>query len=136
MRLKTNIANRHQREPDLTSLINIVFLILIFLLVAGTFRPFSARDIKLATVSPESADAVSRGVLIVHSDGRIVYQGSALTLANLAAAVGSDTKIRKDKPFTIVADARVEGHTVLQIIRTVRSVGFTSIALMTERKRQ
>ena len=133
MRLHQN--KRRRSEPDMTSLINIVFLILIFFLVAGAFRPFSARDLKLAKVASDTLETTSPGVLIVHADGRLVFQGRTITLTTLAAAIDGREALSRNKPFTIVADARLSADIILNVMRTVREAGFKSIALMTERER-
>lgn len=130
------LPRRSRREPDLTSLINIIFLILIFFVVAGSLRPFSARDIELTKVARESAAAVVPSRLIIHRDGRIRYGGQDVSVAGLSGLVRDGPKLDMSKPITIVADGRVEGSLVLEVSRALRNAGLQEVSVMVERARK
>lgn len=123
-----------RREPDLTGLINIVFLILIFFLVAATLRPFSAREIKLAVSPGAHSEAVSPGQLVVFADGRIQYRGVEMELSDLNQRLADDAASNRRAPFTIVADARADAQRVLAVVLEAKVAGFRSVSLLTERK--
>lgn len=132
MRLRnTDVSMR--READLTGMINVVFLILIFFIVAGALRPFSARNIELATIAPDAGNTVAPAQLIVHQDGRIVWRGTDLAVADIAAAV---PVLDETKTFIIVADSRLSAARLLETTRALRSAGHKSVAVMSERQRQ
>jgi biopolymer transport protein ExbD len=136
-RLGQRRAGGRGREPDLTSLINIVFLILIFFVVAGALRPFSARDVRLAKVAQERAGQVSPGHLIVREDGRLTYRGADVSLEALGelvagqAAPGSGGKA--PAVFTLVADGRLPAKRLLEVSRVLKGAGVGRVALMVER---
>ncbi len=129
-----------RREPDLTSLINIVFLILIFFVVAGALRPFSARDVALAKVAKGDAEVVSPGVLIVRQDGRLTYRGQDVDLATLAELVRAQVSRRAlldgRGGFTIVADGRLPAKRLLDVSGVLKGAGVERVALMVERSGQ
>ena len=108
MKFKTLDASR-RREPDLTSLINIVFLILIFFIVAGTLRPFSARDIKLAKSQPDSTSAVVSANVVAFADGGLTHRGQTVSLEELVVRIRNERSASEPAPLTIVADARLSG---------------------------
>lgn len=135
MKLKAP-AHIRTREPDLTSLINIVFLILIFFIVAGALRPFSARNIELTKIAADAAGAVAPGRLIAHADGRLTYRGADIALAELGPAVASEAARRSFETFVIVADARLPGSSLLAVIRKLRAARITPISVMSERERK
>lgn len=123
-----------RREPDLTSLINIVFLILVFFVVAGALRPFSARDVVLAKVAQKDAGAVSPGRLIIRRDGRLTYRGRDVGLDRLAEQVrGRWSGLDQAGVFTIVADGRLPATRVLEVSRVLKASGVERMALMVER---
>ena len=129
-----------RRESDLTSLINIVFLILIFFVVAGALRPFSARDVALAKVAKGDAEAVSPGVLIVRRDGGLTYRGQDVDLATLAELVRVQM-LRGSRPaalgvFTVVADGRLPAKRLLEVSGVLKGAGVERVALMVERSAQ
>lgn len=136
-----------RREADLTSLINIVFLILIFFVVAGALRPFAAKDIELAKVARGAVDAVSPSTLIVYSDGRIRYRGRVVEVAELGALVAAHASRREGGggvagaldgasgrgAMTIVADGRLPARRLIEVSGALRAAGIESMALMAER---
>jgi len=124
---------RSRREPDLTSLINIVFLILIFFIVAGSLRPFSARDIELTKVANEAADAAVPSRLIVDRNGRIWWGGRNVDLDQLADLVAGSDKPTDGRPLTIVADGQAPGSRVLEVTRVLLRAGIKQVAAMVER---
>lgn len=133
--MKLARSPRKKREPDLTSLINIVFLILIFFLVAGALRPFSARDIQLAVVEPQAADRVAPGRLIIHSDGQMTYAGQSFAGLDIVDAIDQDPRLDRTAPFVIVADGRYPASELLKTVTKIRSKGIRTISVMTERRR-
>ena len=135
MKLKAPVTTRRP-EPDLTSLINIVFLILIFFIVAGTLRPFSARDIQLARTQPDSAGVSVPANLIAHADGRVTYRGEVVPLEELGTRISRDRNNAERAPLTIVADARLNAKRLLEIMRTVRGPGVGEISILTEQLRE
>ncbi|MEO0619191.1 MAG: biopolymer transporter ExbD [Pseudomonadota bacterium] len=132
MRLRTSRAAR-RRDADLTGLINIVFLILIFFIVAGALRPFSARDIELAKIDPDAGSKVAPSRLIAFEDGRITWGGTEIELDALATVV--PVKTERDT-MIIVADGRLDAARLLDIARRLRAAGHQSVAVMSERARR
>jgi biopolymer transport protein ExbD len=127
-----------RREADLTSLINIVFLILIFFVVAGAIRPFAARDIDLAKVARDDVGVTGSSVLVVHRDGRIQYRGRFVDIDTLSDLMRERTgqqhgADQSGETFTIVADAHLPASRLLEVSRAVQAAGIASVALMVER---
>lgn len=121
-------------EPNLTGLINIIFLILIFFIVAGTLRPFSAADIELAKTDPETSGVSVPVQLIAHRDGSLTYEGTTISEGALADALaGADAAI-KSEPAIIVADGSLEARRLMAVARIVRAAGFTRISVLTEKR--
>jgi len=135
MKLKTSNTSR-RLEPDLTSLINIVFLILIFFIVAGTLRPFSARDIQLAKTQPDRAGVGGPVNLIAYADGRVSYHGEFVSLADLSLRVRQAQTSKDAAPLTIVADARLKAQRLLEIMRALRGPGVGEISILTEKLKE
>ena len=126
-------ASKARKEPDLTGVINIVFLILIFFVIAGSLRPYSARDIKLAkTVANESQSGIS-APLVVHADGRIVYRGGEVVIDELEGVLAGDDRRDGSRPLVIVADHRLDAGRMLDVLAKVRAAGVKDTSILTER---
>ncbi len=135
MRLrKTTPTSR--KEVDLTGLINVVFLILIFFIVAGALRPFSARDIELTKIAPDVGSTVAPGHLVAHANGTLTYRGATVVLDDLIDVVVPPTDPFSRQPFIIVADARLNARTLMAITRKLKSAGHYTVAVMSERVRK
>lgn len=159
MRLETPRTKR--TEPDLTGLINVVFLILIFFIVAGSLRPYAARDLKLAKATAKGGEPVRSSHLIVAADGTIRYRGADITLDALRArlrdeaanagattsgmpAAASTSTPRSQAPSqqaasrqpkcVVVADARADARIVLEVAEACGASRQGTVSLMAERK--
>ncbi|MEL6622960.1 MAG: biopolymer transporter ExbD [Pseudomonadota bacterium] len=134
MNLRDHRATK-AKELDLTGLINIVFLILIFFIVAGTLRPFNESDIELVKTQPDTAGVQAPARVIVRQDGTVILGGDQVIAEGLTDAVERISKPKDGAPFIIVADARLPAKKLLEITRLVRSAGFGDISLLTEKQR-
>ncbi|MDO6729651.1 biopolymer transporter ExbD [Marinovum sp. 2_MG-2023] len=124
-------ARRKDREPT-TALINIVFLMLIFFLVAGTLAAPLDKDLKLVRVA-EIEGTAPADALVVHADGRMTHQGRAVASATeFLAAVPEETRNR----VRIVPDRDLAASALVRIGRDLRAAGAESVVIVTERALQ
>jgi len=125
-------ANKRRGRADpLIALINVVFLLLIFLMVAGTVAPALSRDVELI----DTADPASRpppNAPVILADGRLVLDGVETTAADLARArlAMGETEIR------IVPDRNLPAHQLIEVISELRAAGATEVWIVTERAAQ
>ena len=131
------------REPDDTnmiSLINIVFLILIFFLIASIIRPFSAKDIEL--VKSLSKDKYTRHAqtLVIDKTGNLIINGTPTDPQDLLTMLGKGMVIPEGEQgearLNIIADQSLPSGILLDHLKTIQSLKFASIQLVTERKKQ
>lgn len=132
MKLKTRA--RKPAEENLVPLINIVFLILIFFLVASTIRPFTERDIRLAETKEASSSGAVPRMLLLTRDNRRIVGGEGLSDAALLAqakawADGSEQSV------TVVADAELEGPALVEAVALLTAAGIKEVKLLTRRGR-
>ncbi|WP_136636039.1 ExbD/TolR family protein [Pseudooceanicola onchidii] len=120
---------RSKREPTI-ALINIVFLMLVFFMVAGSLAPPLDKD--LALVDTRDLDGVAPpDALVVHPDGRLSYRGEAIVdaAAYLAGSDGdAETKVAR-----IVPDRNLPAGQLVALARDLRVAGATSVLIVTER---
>ena len=126
------------REPvdiNLTPLIDVVFLLLIFFMVSTTFNRGSELSIELpaASADPQQQQADSIEVAIdakgrFYVNGRQLLNTQAKTLrqALRAAAGESDSP-----PIIISADAMTPHQAVVQIMDAARELGFVRLTFAT-----
>ncbi|WP_120499742.1 biopolymer transporter ExbD [Roseovarius sp. EL26] len=119
------------REPTI-ALINIVFLMLVFFMVAGTLSQPLNKDLKLAQTD-ELDGRAPPDTLVVHSDGRMMYRGKVVENAAAFLAL-KDIEGNEERPTVrIVPDRELNSHVLLTLAKDLRQAGAQRIVLVTER---
>jgi biopolymer transport protein ExbD len=123
---------------DLTPLIDVVFLLLIFFMVSTTFTRENHLNIELPEASGERSEQQAELIdVVINADGQ--YRLNDRTLVNnrretLVRAVtelaGGDTTL----PFVITADARTPHEFVVRAMDVAGSLGFAGLSITTERQ--
>jgi biopolymer transport protein ExbD len=133
-----NLRPRPQEEPDLnlTSLIDVVLLLLIFFMVSTTFVDESRLKIQLPQAGVESAPQQQTEPIevAVTASGEFRVDGKTLlntSPATLSAAVAKIAGTRRDVPITIRADARATHQSVVTAMDVVGRLGFRAINIAT-----
>lgn len=115
------------REPTI-ALINIVFLMLIFFLIAGTIAPPSEPSIELVRLSDLDGSAPAE-TLAIYPDGRSVLEGVDVTPAEveLPESDGEETV------FRLLPDRDLPAWKLLEIAAALEERGVTDLRVVTER---
>lgn len=133
--MKLSKTQHEEPEINLTSLIDVVFLLLIFFMVSTTFERQAALKIDLPEASSEpSVEERERLEIVINEEGRYFVDGNELintrseTLMDaLSAAVGED----RDQPLTIRADARTPHQSVVTAMDAASQMGFVNLSIAT-----
>jgi biopolymer transport protein ExbD len=128
MRLELPTPRRRQLI-SLTPLIDVVFILLIFFMLASSFLDW--RTIPLATPSTNSrvtSDLTPLQVRI-HLDGRLVFEGEALELGQLRAAVRGRLADEPGRSVVVRPDDAVPLQRVVEVLDRVRDSGAGSVRL-------
>jgi biopolymer transport protein ExbD len=129
MRLK---REKPKREPTI-ALINIVFLMLIFFLVAGTLA--QPLDDKLRLVNTRDLETTPPAdALVIHQDSSLTYRGNPVSrenedLENFLTGTGASLKERT----RLVPDRNLDATELVKIGRDLRLAGAEKIVIVTER---
>ena len=113
-----------KRDPSI-ALINVVFLMLIFFLIAGTVSAPLDSDLQLVETSNlegrEPPDA-----LVLRADGSLSFRGTAISVQNYMELIEGDV-------VRVVPDRNASGLRLVELSRTLRDLGAGSVILVTER---
>lgn len=117
-------APRRKRDSTIP-LINVVFLMLIFFLIAGTVAPPLNPDLELVDTSGlegrEPPDA-----LVLLNDGTLSFRGAPTDPATYMLG-------RETGPVRIVPDRDASGPRLIEVTGALRRLGASSVILVTER---
>lgn len=130
-------ARRDDPDINITSLIDVVLLLLIFFMISTTFNRETQVRIELPQASAEAGAASDNAVEIqVDAEGRYYVNDQALintqpeTLMRAIEKVGgTDT----DRPVLIVADAKTPHQAVVTAMDVAGRLGFVHLRVATQR---
>ena len=115
-------------EPTI-ALINVVFLMLIFFLIAGTLAPPLDPDLTLVNTRDLDSTAPPEG-LVINADGTLQADGNPIASAQDYFATHSTETVR------VIPDQALPAKTLLQIGAALREAGAETILIATERSIQ
>ncbi len=123
-------ATRRDGEEGVIPLINIVFLLLIFFMLAGTL---SATDL-FEVAPPESASEEAVGepemVVLMAADGRLALDGQDVDEAGLRQQVAAKLAADPDMRVRLKADGATEAEQVITVMEMLRAAGVTELTLL------
>jgi len=117
---------------NITSLIDVLFLLLIFFMVSSTF--LEQPGIKLELPEAESAVVVEQEeyTLYIDPDGNIFLNEREVTLKNLQDAVSENLPKMKDGALILKADQDVSHGLVVKAMDIVKKAGVKKLIIGTK----
>jgi len=118
-------------EERILPLINVVFLLLIFFMLAGRLTagdPFEIAPPRSASEGPARA---KEPLVMVGADGRLALDGSVLDEATLKAAVAERVSGDVDARVRLKADGRADATQVVAVMELLRQAGVERLRLLT-----
>jgi len=125
--------SKQRRQPENTiALINVVFLMLIFFLIAGTLAPSADREVDLVSLEDMEA-AGPPDMLFVRSDGSTTWGGEPVSPPE-AHARWAQSGDGKPRPFRMAVDRELPALRLLEVIEEIKATGIEDIILVTRRE--
>ena len=115
-------------EERVLPLINVVFLLLIFFLLAG--RLAATDPFPVEAPHSLSGERIGGHDMVVHvgADGRLAFDGATLDEAGLRSAVAQRAT---SGAVRLKADGRVEARRVIAVMEILREAGIERLELLT-----
>ncbi|CAM4414747.1 ExbD/TolR family protein [Pseudoalteromonas ostreae] len=130
-----------ERRPDQTEerilpLINLVFLLLIFFMIAGSLSATEPFDITPPTSSSETAQEVETIVVLMNKKGHFALDNQPLSELDLLTEITDIIKRSPNAEITIKADAGLVGNHLVSFTHELYSIGVKKLQLLTEQAQQ
>ena len=127
-------TRRSGQAPNLTPLIDIVFLLLIFFMLTAHF----VRDESIAIQLPQAETAVSREddaavVVVLDSNGRTRLDGKIIEAQTLEEALRRALQSRSKKWVTLRGDRASDLGNAVTILDAARKAGAETVDVVTEK---
>jgi biopolymer transport protein ExbD len=139
---KMNLRLKKMQEPDinLTPLIDVVFLMLIFFMVSTTFQKESAVKIDLPKASAQEEASKDEVVEVTVNAAGEYFINRARVLnrdsKTLKAAIIKHAGTNNERPFIIRADANAPHQAVVTVMDVAGQLGFSRLSIPTERQQE
>ncbi len=135
--MKFKRQNTEELNLNLTPLIDIVFLLLIFFMVSTTFTKETHLAIKLPEASGEVTDAPDKMVeVVIDKHGQYSINGQTLIsnkLLSLKQAIEKVSLGDHQLPFVITADALTPHESVVRAMDAAGQLGFSRLSITSKK---
>ena len=127
------IAKKAKRKVslNLTSLIDVLFILIIFFAVSSTFLEQPGIELKLPEAQSGNTQIIDKVIINVDRDGNIFLNDKPVQLDMLAEQVKALNENRDEKSVTLNADSSVKHGTVISIMDVLRREGIYKIVVAT-----
>ncbi|MEH6628569.1 MAG: biopolymer transporter ExbD [Motiliproteus sp.] len=133
--MKFKRQSSEEVSVNLTPLIDVVFLLLIFFMVSTTFTKEAHMKIDLPKSSVEEVDETPRAIDITITDkGQYSVNGKRLVngqLKTLKRAIAKEARNKNDVPLIITADAQTPHQKVVTAMDAAGQLGFIHLSITT-----
>ena len=122
---------RSKRDSTI-ALINVVFLLLIFFMLAGKLA--ASDPFEIAPPQSASESSIGAEVLLVQvgAEGQLALEGEILTKSDLQTAVTERMSADPNTPVQLKADAAAKATEVVAVMQLLRAAGVERLKLLTQ----
>ena len=135
--MKFRQAPREELELNLTPLIDVVFLLLIFFMVSTTFQKESEISLQLPRASDAPAEPVTDRIeIVINAAGRVYVNDQELVqsdVESLQTALHQVSGGQSDTPVTIRADAQTTHQSFVTALDAAARLGMRRVTIATTR---
>ena len=133
MKIKPFMTTEESPQVDLTPLIDVVFILLIFFILSANFQKESSVEVDRPSASSSMIKEASKTLTVsVDRNNQIWFKDSVVNLTQLQFQMKS-VVAKKEKINTIInADKSVDTGTLIQVIDAIRLSGISNVAIATQ----
>lgn len=120
---------------DLTPMVDVVFLLLIFFMISTTFIETPGLTINLPKSSQQQTHQKVEEIRVyLAADGRLYLEQKKVSFAELMDALATYGERAAETTFLLMADKEVKHGQVVQLMDSAKAAGFTRLSIATEKK--
>ena len=118
---------RESAKLDLTPLIDVVFLLIIFFMVTTTFNNFGSVQIDLPSSTIQQTDKNKSIEIIIDKDGKYyISEDGKITQVQFSDL---DAYLKSAKEATVSADKNLKYQTIMDVITKIKENGVDNLGL-------
>lgn len=116
---------------NLTPLIDVLFILIIFFTVSSTFLEQPGIELKLPEAESSQSHTAQKVIIYVDAEKNLFLNDDPVSLENLAESVESLISAQTDKSVVLHADEAVTHGQVIKIMDLLRKKGIYKIVIST-----
>ena len=122
---------RRRALIGLTPLIDVIFVVLIFFMLAGRLAAPDAFVINPPDSTSDRQPEPRQIVLLLAADGRVAVDNEIVEDAALGSLVAEHLEENGSSPVQLKADGQSDAHRVVAVMRLLESAGVQRLTLLT-----
>lgn len=124
--------NREEIRVELTSMVDVVFLLLIFFMISTTFVESQGIIVALPEASSEKIQQAPEELTIyLEKSGRIHLDERLISFSDLEAHLAGYAERASTTTFILMADKKAQHGRVVELMDAARRAGFQKLAIAT-----
>lgn len=123
-----------EAQIDISPLIDMVFILLIFFMVTTTFVKDMKLDLNRPSASTASAASTKSVRVFIDAYGDIFIDNQPIRVYSLQSKLRDMLRVSTDKSVLVVTDENVPAKVVLEVIDQCKLSGATDVGVATEQE--
>ncbi len=124
-------TNTAEAEVDMTSMLDVVFIMLIFFIVTSSFVKESSLSFARPTAAPSIPHASAAPLLTLHADGSLVADGRALDQRAIPAWIEQQRSQAEVTQVVLQANVNASTDDLVRVVDRIKSAGVTKVSVGT-----
>ncbi|HET9679454.1 MAG TPA: biopolymer transporter ExbD [Gammaproteobacteria bacterium] len=120
-----------EADIDMTPMLDVVFIMLIFFIVTTSFASEVGLDVKRPTTNANTQQQKVSEVIVleVRSDGRIIMDGRLINLASVEANIARARAGNPDAPVIVVIDKGANVQYMVAVLDQAKAAGAENVSI-------
>ncbi len=123
---------KKKREISLIPLINVIFLMLIFFMVAGTVEKLDIFEVKVPQAKNSKDEPVEKATIYISADGKMAVNNDIVAEKNLPTIIATILIDDLQQEILIKSDAKVDALKIVKLMKIIEKQGGHNISLITQ----
>ncbi len=134
--MRKRIRERDEAEINITPMLDIVFIMLIFFIVTTSFVKETGIEVSRPSNTPPKEIKKNKGPIVVRIDatGHIMMKGRRLDRRAVEANLEREKAVKPDSPLIIAAHPEADTAALVTILDAAEAVGIASVSVSTSRQ--
>jgi biopolymer transport protein ExbD len=130
MQFQRPIRKKHQ--VSVIPLINVIFLLLMFFIVAGTIEVVDTLDVALPKAENGASKPTVNAIIYLGKDGKVALNSDLVATKDLKTIITTLFIENPEQKISIKSDAGVPAKTLVMIMNIIEAAGGKDVSLVTE----